>query len=263
MDSIHKYPRTTHIEGSGLAPGDDDQGTVPFSDIGGLHLVVEEKIDGANSAVSFSPDRGLMLQSRGHFLTGGYRERHFDLLKTWATRHAGALRDVLATRYVMYGEWVYAKHTVYYDALPHFFLEFDILDTVSGNFLSTGSRREMLDGLPVQSVPVIHAGPVADLESLQSLIGPSAYKSPTWFDNMIDDAGKQGLSVDHVRAQTDASDLMEGLYVKVETEERVTARYKFVRSGFLQTVIESDSHWQSRPILANRLARGVDLFADK
>ena len=36
--------------------------------------MVEEKIDGANSAVSFDGDGGLLLQSRGHYLTGGYRE---------------------------------------------------------------------------------------------------------------------------------------------------------------------------------------------
>jgi hypothetical protein len=37
----------------------------------------------------------------------------------------------------MYGEWVYAKHTVFYDKLPHYFLEFDILETKTGAFLST------------------------------------------------------------------------------------------------------------------------------
>jgi len=45
---------------------------VPFSYIKGKYLVVEEKIDGANSAISFSENGELLLQSRGQYLTGGW-----------------------------------------------------------------------------------------------------------------------------------------------------------------------------------------------
>ena len=75
-----KYPRTRHLEGSRLQSGDlgDDK---PLAELAGYHLVVEEKIDGANCAISFGSEGEVRLQSRGHYLTGGYRERHFDLLK--------------------------------------------------------------------------------------------------------------------------------------------------------------------------------------
>ena len=53
---IFKYPRTPHIEGSRLQPGDEDLSQIPFDAIRGRHLVVEEKCDGANSAVSFDAD---------------------------------------------------------------------------------------------------------------------------------------------------------------------------------------------------------------
>ena len=141
MTWMHKYPRTHHIEGSRSQPGDEDLDTVPFERIAGRHLVVEEKVDGANSGISFAPDGRLLLQSRGHFLAGGKRESHFDLFKQWAYTHLPALRSVLAERYVMYGEWLYAKHTVFYDQLPHYFMEFDILDKTTGEFLAT-PRRE-------------------------------------------------------------------------------------------------------------------------
>ena len=81
---IRKYPRTPHLEGSRLQPGDEDLNQIPFSDIQGRHLAVEEKIDGANSGISFGENGELMLQSRGHYLTGGYRERHYNLMKQWA-----------------------------------------------------------------------------------------------------------------------------------------------------------------------------------
>lgn len=53
-DTIIKYPRTPHIQGSRLQPGDEDLRQRPFSDITGRNVVLEEKIDGANSAVSFT-----------------------------------------------------------------------------------------------------------------------------------------------------------------------------------------------------------------
>ena len=45
----------------------------------------------------------------------------------------------------MFGEWMYAKHTVFYDALPHYFMEFDIYDREKKEFLDTKRRREMTE----------------------------------------------------------------------------------------------------------------------
>src|SRR5262245_1610883 len=139
MTAIRKYPRTRHLEGSRLQPGDEDLDSAPFRAVRGRHLVVEEKLDGANAGLRFGPGGELLLQSRGHFLTGGHRERHFDLFKQWATTHAGALREALGDRYALYGEWLYAKHTIFYDRLPHYFLEFDVLDLQRDVFLSTSA----------------------------------------------------------------------------------------------------------------------------
>ena len=84
MHSLRKYPRTHHLAGSRLQPGDDDLTAAPFADLVGRYVVIEEKLDGANAGLSFSADGALRLQSRGHFLTGGLRERHFALFKQWA-----------------------------------------------------------------------------------------------------------------------------------------------------------------------------------
>ena len=119
MNEIRKYPRTPHLEGSRLQPGDEDLSQIRFSEIQGKHLVVEEKCDGANSGIFFDESGRILLQSRGHYLTGGYRERHYDLMKQWASIHRDAFYRVLGNRYIMYGEWMYAKHTVFYDALLH------------------------------------------------------------------------------------------------------------------------------------------------
>ena len=38
MDAILKSPRTRHIQGSRLQPGDEDLEAVPFSELRGRHL---------------------------------------------------------------------------------------------------------------------------------------------------------------------------------------------------------------------------------
>ena len=260
---IRKYPRTRHIEGSRLQPGDEDLSAVRFSELAGQYLVVEEKLDGANAAVSFADDGTLWLQSRGHYLTGGPREKHFALLKTWASRHAEPLFAVLGARYVMYGEWLYAKHTVFYDRLPHYFMEFDVLDTETDEFLSTAARRRLLAKAPVRSVPVLDEGVFRSLEDLTQHVGPSLYKSADWRRALRDQAAGAGVDPDTVHAQTDGADESEGLYVKAEADGRVLGRYKWVRASFLTAVVDSGSHWLSRPIVPNVLAPGVDLFAEQ
>src|SRR5205085_2734346 len=139
--------------------GDKDLDGVPFAQLTGRHLVIEEKADGANAGLRFDESGKLFLQSRGHFLTGEAREKHFNLFKQWGSAVAHVLWPVLGSRYVLFGEWLYAKHTIFYDELPHYFLEFDVVDTQTNTFLSTAHRRALLEGLPVASVPVLHEGP--------------------------------------------------------------------------------------------------------
>lgn len=257
--TLKKYPRTPHLEGSRLQPGDEDLSQIPFSCIRGKRIVVEEKIDGANTAISFSESGELLLQSRGHYLTGGYRERHYNLLKQWASVHKDILYSVLSTRYILYGEWMYAKHTVYYNALPHYFLEFDIFDRQEQRFLDTRSRHAMLKNTPVVSVPVLAEGTFTDKDTLTALLGHSNYISGDHIAHLRDASRRLGLDEERQCRETDNSSAMEGLYIKVEEAGQVVDRMKFVRPSFLQTVELSETHWLDRPIIPNALA--VDISA--
>ena len=95
------------------------------------------------------------------------------IVMTWAATISDRLRPVLGDRYVVYGEWLYAKHTIFYDRLPHYFLEFDVLDRRTHMFLDTPARRDLLAGLPIASVPVLRSGRITDERELTSLVGPS------------------------------------------------------------------------------------------
>lgn len=260
---MQKYPRTPHIEGSRQQPGDEDLDSIPFSAIADEYVVIEEKVDGANAAISFDAQGQLLLQSRGHYLTGGSRERHFNLFKQWAHSHYAALWDVLGDRYILYGEWLYAKHTVFYDRLPHYFLEYDLLDRSSNQFLSTSARRQLLQGLALASVPVLLEGKLRSHQQLVSLLQQSHFISSGHIDRLRELCLEQGLNVDLAIQQTNQSSLMEGLYIKVETPELTIARYKYVRADFLTTILQSESHWLNRPIIPNQLQPDVDLFGMK
>ena len=255
---IKKYPRTPHIEGSRLQPGDEDLSQIPFEAIKGKHIVIEEKVDGANTAISFRDDGEMLLQSRGHYLTGGYRERHYEFMKRWAAVHRNLFRDALGCRYIMYGEWLYAKHTVYYNRLPHYFMEFDIFDRERGVFLDTPSRQEITDRLPICSVPVLARGAFNSKDEVLKHLGQSLYIDGDHMADLREKALAQGLDADRVVAETDRSNLMEGLYIKVEDGGAVVDRMKFVRRSFLQAVSLSGTHWLDRPIVPSGLSVPID-----
>lgn len=257
MRPILKFPRTTHVRGSRFQHGDHDMEATPWSELANRNLVVEEKCDGANCGISFSDEGEMFLQSRGHYLRGGPREKHFALLKQWTSCHEEAFFCALGSRYVLYGEWMYAKHTSFYDILPHYFLEFDVFDTETNTFLDTPSRRELLKNVPIVSVPVLYEGIVKDVKSLSSFIGPSAFMGPDHRYNLLNAARNANVSEHDILKHVDGTTIMEGLYVKREENGIVTGRYKFVRDSFTSSIIDQETHWLERPIVQNALAPGA------
>ena len=259
---ILKYPRTRHVQGSRLQTGDEDLEQVSLRELCGKHLVIEEKQDGANSGISFDAEGKLHLQSRGHFLQGGPRETQFTLFKQWAATWADLLNIALEDRYIAYGEWLYKKHTVYYDALAHYWAEFDLFDRQRQAFLDTASRRALLDGLPCSPVTVLWQGRWTAGMRFEDFIGPSRFKTPEWRQSLREEVAALGFDWDLVWRHTDPSDLMEGLYIKWEEDGIVRGRYKFVRNDFVSLITSNDEHHDNLPALPNRLAAGVDLFSE-
>ena len=109
--------------------------------------------------------------------------------------------------------------------------------------------------------PLMFSGKLKSYKQMTSLLGPSAFISGKHIESLKSQAAKLGLSEEKVLKETDQSRLMEGLYIKVEEDGVVKERYKFVRKGFLTAVVESESHWLSRPIVPNMLADGVDIHS--
>ena len=253
MEAIKKYPRTPHLKGSRLQSGDEDLSQVEFSEILGKNIVIEEKIDGANVGISFNENGELLLQSRGHYLRGGAREIHYDLFKKWANSAINTLFDVLGTRYIMYGEWMFAKHKIYYDNLPSYFLEFDIYDKENCVFLDTKTRKQMLLGSGIQSVPVLASGVFNSEKQILAYLGKSLYITENAQENLLNEIKRLNLNEEEILSQTQKGDLAEGLYIKVEEDKEVKNRLKFVRYDYLQTQSVKDGEWLAKTIIPNKL----------
>ena len=166
----------------------------------------------------------------------------YDLFKQWAAVKRATLEQILAGDYILFGEWMYARHSIHYRQLPHYFFEFDIYDKDRQSFLSLEKRQELLADTGIHTVPVIKTGPLKRNE-LEALIGPSNYDSQ--FENPL--TGR-------------IDNLMEGLYLRIEAEGIVTGRAKFVRPEFVEKIKQS-THWQSQTMVPNLLSDGADIWS--
>ena len=126
--------------------------------------------------------------------------------------------------------------------------------------LSTPRRKDLLGGLPIVSVRVLHQGKLKSINELTRLLGPSAFITPDHLLHLRKQCEGQGLDAERIFRETDGSTDIEGLYVKAEDDGVVTGRYKYIRAGFLAAVFAAEGHWLNRPIVPNLLRAGVDLF---
>jgi hypothetical protein len=100
---------------------------------------------------------------------------------------------------------------VFYDALPHYFCGFDILHRETETFLSIARRQDLLAGLPLHSVPILHTGPLASLQALTTFAGPSTCRTADWRDALATAAQGSGVNPAQAAAETDPHEQMEGL----------------------------------------------------
>ena len=119
-----------------------------------LPVTVEEKVDGANIGFSLTADGDILVQNRGNYITADSHPQ-YRLLPAWITRHQESLFELLMPGRILFGEWCYAKHSVYYEKLSDWFLAFDIYDIARERFLSCEKRHELLLQTQITEVPTI------------------------------------------------------------------------------------------------------------
>ena len=176
---LFKFPRTRHLfdaGGSGVSrddllmdPGEEKafysatrtskKGKAASKKAGagngnGTLVALEEKVDGANLGISLGDDMQFQVQNRSHFINSK-THRQFAPLDSWLSEHSPGLFQVLGEdpgNYVLFGEWLYAKHSIHYTRLPGYFMAFDVFDCKAGKFFSWRERNRRLEG---SGIPVV------------------------------------------------------------------------------------------------------------
>eukprot|EP00288_Rhodomonas_lens_P014587 CAMPEP_0177705408 /NCGR_PEP_ID=MMETSP0484_2-20121128/8691_1 /TAXON_ID=354590 /ORGANISM="Rhodomonas lens, Strain RHODO" /LENGTH=961 /DNA_ID=CAMNT_0019216831 /DNA_START=63 /DNA_END=2948 /DNA_ORIENTATION=+ len=227
---IFKFPRTHHIfDAGGNAVTRDDLLLDPLDAASYLNRPVfcEEKIDGANLGIWLDTDYTVRCQNRSHFVTGesGTQWRGLD---QWINENQATLCQLLEPRkHILFGEWMYAKHSLEYDKLPSFFVAFDLYDIAQKKFFSRRRLYNILAGTQIAVVPMILDGQVASLDNFKDMLETaSTFKS-------------NGTPV-------------EGVYIRVDDEAGMwlERRCKLVRPDFIQGI---ETHWMSKNLVRNKV----------
>lgn len=221
-EDFYKFPSTPHLALlGGVAVRDDKVMSKAERDEFFRHdLVVEEKVDGANLGISFDESGNIRAQNRGAYLEFPYLGQ-WKKLSSWLAPKTDALFEQLTDRYMLFGEWCYAWHSVIYDRLPDWFLGFDIYDKKSRGFFSCQRRDEMFHRLGIVSVPFLGRGHYS-FNKLKGFLAKSRLrKGPA-----------------------------EGVYLRFDKGDWLAYRAKLVRPEFVRTIEE---HWSRKMIHPNRL----------
>lgn len=224
MTDFFRFPHTPHVAwlGSGTPRDDKVLSPVEVESLLAENVVVEEKLDGANLGISLAPDGMLRFQNRGQYLAQPYPGQ-FQRLTSWTMRYELALSEALDEDRIVFGEWCAARHSVAYDRLPDWFLVFDVYDRVRSRFWSTARRDALAYELGLSVVPLLFQGHTTLSALKQVLMTANS----------------------HFR-----SGPAEGIVVRKQSAEWLTARAKLVRPNFVQNI---GDHWRRRAIEWNRL----------
>lgn len=221
-EDFFKFPSTPHL---GIIPGIDIRGDKVLTESERYELLrhkltVEEKVDGANLGISFDGKGNIRAQNRGAYLhlpgQGQWKK-----LDEWLALHTDNLFEHLSDRFILFGEWCYARHSIFYDRLPDWFLAFDIYDLESRRFLASARRDWLLDEMHIAKVPCLERGRFTYSE-IENLISQS---------RLTDQPA-------------------EGVYLRIDHGNWLEQRAKLVRPEFIQTV---EQHWSRTTIKPNCL----------
>ncbi|MDE7038809.1 MAG: RNA ligase family protein [Lachnospiraceae bacterium] len=216
---FYKFPSTPYIETDmSIKRKDKVLSKNEVENILAGPITIEEKIDGANLGISFGSNGELRLQNRGNYLLTPL-EGQWKRLDSWIDCHETAIFDVIMDKYILFGEWCYAKHSIYYNALPDWFIGFDIYDTEREKFLSVKNRDILLDRMGVKVVPRLGNG-IFNIDELFRFFERSRY----------------------------GDEKCEGIYIRQDQGRYLKYRAKLVRREFRQNIKE---HWSKSGMQCN------------
>ena len=210
-----KYPRTSHLPWS---PGgtSDDRRMASVASLLGTPVIITEKMDGSNVCIEADG-----CYARSHAAAPNHPS--FDAFKAF---YAG-VRNLLPGGLQVFGEWLYAKHSISYQALPGYFMVFGVRDLRTMTWGSWGEVEVWATELSSQTAPVLAQTTLPNEAALKTLTEKLA-KLPS-----LCGGEREGVVVRQAGEFADAN--------------FSTLVGKFVRSNHVQT----EDHWKTQAIVKN------------
>jgi hypothetical protein len=152
----NKYNRSYHVN---FSPGatSDDKIADDITYLIGREIVITEKLDGSNSGIT---KPGAYGRSHGEFTTNPW---DVELRRL----HSLIQNDIEDDVYI-FGESMYAIHSIEYTDLESYFYMFGVRD--NGHWLSWDEVEEYSYLLDIPTVPVLFRGVVNNEKELRSLV---------------------------------------------------------------------------------------------
>jgi hypothetical protein len=212
-----KYPRTPHLPWS---PGgtSDDRRLASVDPLLEDRLIITEKMDGSN--VCLEADACF---ARSHASTP--KHPSFDAFKSF---HA-SVRHLLPEGLQVFGEWLYAKHSIGYSALPHYFLAFGVRDLKTMTWGSWEEVELWAEEIGVPTVPVLGRCKPANEIALKV------------FTNRL------------ASSRNRSGDQREGIVVRKMAGFSDNAFDTSVAKWVRKNHVQSDDHWKNQAIVRNVL----------
>jgi len=212
MEKYTKYPRTFHLPWS-RSRTDDDKVLSSASHFEGKEVVVTEKLDGENCTMHPDHIHARSIDSANH------------PSRNWVKMLHGTIRHDIPEGYRLCGENMFAKHSIFYDSLPSYFLLFSIWND-ENVCLSWNDTIEWAKLLELEMVPVLYRG-IYDEEKIKTL-----YTKKSVFGG-----------------------IQEGYVIRLVNsfhyDDFKFSAGKFVRKNHVQT----DEHWLKKPVEPNGLKK--------
>ncbi len=188
------------------------------------HVTIEEKIDGGVIGLAWDGNRPLVIGKHSMIDYDVSQKKVYGLTE-WIYDNYEKIAEI-PLGWVVYGEWMRAKHNIHYVDLPDYFIGFDVWDGDKKKFLNIIDRSIFLDAMGFSEVHVIYSGTdlgVEDIICITEGVGGVGNKSIFNCDEII-----------------------EGLIIR--NDNGLIGKY--VRREFMESI---DKNWLLSPLVENKL----------
>lgn len=244
----------------------------------GEHIVIQEKLDGANSAIYYDAETGTLkaFSRRNELNQNNTLQGFYDFVQTL---DASIVSAALTSRYILFGEWL-VKHTIRYpeDKMKQFYV-FDVYDTETEQYMPWDFTKQIAEFIGLKTVPLFYDGPFISWEHIYSFVGKTemggeptgegvVIKSQDRLDNKFSGTpeyvkivAKEFSEVHQSKPQKEidpeklaAKQAAEDLAATIVTQRRITKELeKFIED----TIIPADWDEHDMSTIARNLPRAI------